>query len=146
MSNSNAQYDGSALTEVVSLAERAALSGYLEETLNLRSDLIGTRAQLQTKLRRIDNAESTKDAAIADDFLQLAVTRYKGVVTAYGQLIESARAILIAETPSYFSPITQPETTGKLLEKRDFLFIALALALGGMLAIIAVLIWPQRQS
>ena len=146
MSNSNAQYDGSALTEVVSLAERAALSGYLEETLNLRSDLIGTRAQLQTKLRRINNAESTKAAAIADDFLQLAVTRYKGVVTAYGQLIESARAILIAETPSYFSPITQPETTGKLLEKRDFLFIALALALGGMLAIIAVLIWPQRQS
>ena len=68
------------------------------------------------------------------------------MVSAYGQLIESARAILIAETPSYFSPITQPNTSGKLLEKRDFLFIALALALGGMLAIIAALVWPQRQS
>ena len=146
MSNNNAQYDGSALTEVVSLAERAALSDYLEQTLNLRSDLISTRAQLQTKLRRIDNAGSTKDAVVADNFLQLAVTRYRDVVTAYGQLIESARAILIAETPSYFSPITQPDTSGRLLEKRDFLFIALALALGGMLAIIAALIWPQRQA
>jgi len=146
VSSNSAQYDGSALTEVVSLAERAALSGYLEETLNLRSDLIGMRAQLQTKRRRIENATSINDAVVTDDFLQLAITRYNDMVTAYGQLIESARAILIAETPAYFSPITQPNTSGKLLEKRDFLFIALALALGGMLAIIAALVWPQRQS
>ena len=145
-SNNNAQYDGSALTEVVSLAERAALSGYLEQTLDLRRKLIGKRAQLQTKLRRIENATSLTDATVADDFLQVAVARYNDVVAAYGQLIESARAILIAETPSYFSPITQPEAAGKLLEKRDFLYIALALALGGMLAAIAALVWPQRQS
>ena len=143
-SSSRAQYDGSALTEVVSLAERAALSSYLEETLDARRVLIAQRATLQTKLRRINNAASVNDSAISEDFLQLSITRYNDVVGAYGELIEAARAMLIAETPSYFSPITQPNTSGRLLEKRDFLFIALALALGGMLAVIAALIWPQK--
>jgi hypothetical protein len=142
--NTNAQYDGSALTEVVSLAERAALSGYFEETLDIRRELITARSSLQTKLRRIENASDLKNTAISDDFSQVAVSQYKDVVAAYGALIEAARSMLIAETPSYFSPITQPNTSGRLLEKRDFLFIALALALGGMLAVIAALIWPQK--
>ena len=143
-SSNGAQYDGSALTEVVSLAERAALSSYLEKTLDDRRELTAERAALQTKLRRINNAASLEDTAISNDFLQLSITRYNDVVSAYGELIEAARAMLIAETPSYFSPITQPNTSGRLLEKRDFLFIALALALGGMLAVIAALIWPQK--
>lgn len=143
-SSSGAQYDGSALTEVVSLAERAALSSYLEKSLDDRRDLTAERAALQTKLRRINNAASLDDTAISKDFLQLSITRYNDVVSAYGELIEAARAMLIAETPSYFSPITQPNTSGRLLEKRDFLFIALALALGGMLAVMAALIWPQK--
>ena len=144
-SSNSAQYDGSALTEVVSLAERAALSSYLEKTLDDRRELTAERAALQTKLRRINNAASLDDSAISNDFLQLSITRYNDVVGAYGELIEAARAMLIAETPSYFSPITQPNTSGsRLLERRDFLFIALALALGGMLAVIAALIWPQK--
>jgi hypothetical protein len=53
--------------------------------------------------------------------------------------------MLIAETPSYFSPITQPfAAEPPLLAKRDMLFVSLALALGGMLAVIAALIWPQK--
>jgi len=144
LNNGSTQYDGSALTEVVSLAERAALSGYLEQTLNARRELTAKRAALQTKLQRIDNAAELANMSVTDDFLKVAVTRYNDVAGAYGGLVEAARAMLIAETPSYFSPITQPNTSGRLLEKRDFLFIALALALGGMLAVIAALIWPQK--
>ena len=48
-------------------------------------------------------------------------------------------------TPSFYSIVTQPRTEGSLIAKRDLLFIALALALGGMLAIIAALVWPQSQ-
>ena len=143
-SSNGAQYDGSALTEVVSLAGRAALSSYLEETLNARRELTAERSALQTKLRRISNAAALEGSTISDDFLQLSMTRYNDVVSAYGELIEAARSMLIAETPSYFSPITQPNTSSRLLEKRDFLFIALALVLGGMLAVIAALIWPQK--
>ena len=144
--NNGAQYDGSALTEVISLAERTALSSYLEETLNLRLDLISERAQLQTKLKRLQEASAGNDTAVNEQFISAAVARYNDVITAYGALIASAREMLIAETPSYFSPITQPATSGKLLERRDFLFIALALALGGMLAVISALLWPQKNA
>ena len=141
----SAQYDGSALTEVVSLAERAALSSYLEKTLDARKELTTTRAALQTKLQRVDSAANLKNEPLTDDFLQVAVTRYNDLVATYGSLVEAARAMLIAETPSYFSPISQPfAAEPPLLVKRDKLFIALALALGAMLAVIAALIWPQK--
>jgi len=143
MGTSTAQYDGSALNEVVALAERAALSDYLTETLNARSVLVTKRGALETKLKRIDDSGLNK-ITISEEFLQNAVARYKDVISSYAALMEAARASLIAETPSYFSPITQPNTSGRLLEKRDFLFIALALALGGMLAVIAALVWPQK--
>jgi hypothetical protein len=132
--------------EVVSLAERAALSGYLEETLNLRRDLISEQAQLQTKLKRLPEALASNKTTVNEEFIAVAVTRYNDVVSAYGALIEAAKKILVAETPSYFSPITQPATSGRLLERRDFLFIALALALGGMLAVISALLWPQKSA
>jgi len=143
MVTSSAQYDGSALNEVVELAERAALSDYLTQTLNARRNLVAERGVLETKLKRIDDS-SLSSISISEEFLQSAVARYKDVISSYAALMEAARASLIAETPSYFSPITQPDTSGKLLERRDLLFIALALALGGMLAVIAALIWPVK--
>ena len=50
------------------------------------------------------------------------------------------------ETPSLYQAMSEVTGSAGLIEKRDALFIALALALGGMLAIIAALVWPQRQS
>ena len=82
---------------------------------------------------------------MSQEFVQIAVERYGDVLIGYNQLIGSARDMLIKQTPSYFSVLTQPATSGKWLEVRDCLFIALALALGAMLAIIAALVWPQRE-
>ena len=54
--------------------------------------------------------------------------------------------MLQANTPSFYNVMTQPDNTeGSLMAKRDVLFIALALALGGMLAIIAALVWPKPE-
>ena len=145
MVTSSAQYNGSALNEVVELAERAALSDYLTQTLNARADLVAARGVLETKLKRIDDS-NLSTVSVSDEFLRSAVTRYKEVIASYTALMEAARASLIAETPSYFSPITQPASSGGLLERRDFLFIALALALGGMLAVISALLWPQKNA
>jgi hypothetical protein len=142
---SSAQYDASALAEVVSLAERAASSAYLEETLNIRRELASERSALQTKLRRIENAAKPGKKAVTDDFLQESIARYRDVVLAYGALIESARSTLISQTPSYFSPLSQPFTEEPpLFARRDILFILLALALGEMLAVIVALVWPPK--
>ena len=66
-------------------------------------------------------------------------------MSSYSELLSTAQTMLKNATPSYYAVITQPDTDGKLIDKRDFLFLALALALGGMLAIIAALVWPQKQ-
>jgi len=43
-----------------------------------------------------------------------------------------------------YQQLTGISSTQKLMEQRDLLFIALALALGGMLAIVMALLWPAR--
>ena len=56
-----------------------------------------------------------------------------------------AQASTLAETSALYQVMR--EVIGeKLLERRDFLFIALALALGGMVAIMAALLWPVRDA
>jgi uncharacterized protein involved in exopolysaccharide biosynthesis len=63
------------------------------------------------------------------------------------KLIGLARDMLTKQVPTYFSPITQPASPPPtpLLTRSDKLFLALALVLGFMLAIIAALVWPQRE-
>ena len=139
------QLDGSALTAVVNLAEQAALSAYLQESLDLRYTLIQDKVALNTKLARLTSGEVTGEDAVSEDFRELATARYTNIVSSYSELLSTAQTMLKNATPSYYAVITQPSTDGKLIDKRDFLFLALALALGGMLAIIAALVWPQKQ-
>jgi hypothetical protein len=50
------QLDGVELSEVVALARKAGLSGYLKQTLDQRSLLSSQRAEVQKRMRRITNA------------------------------------------------------------------------------------------
>jgi hypothetical protein len=143
-SNAGTQLDGSALSAVVNLAEQAALSNYLQESLDLRYALIQEKVELGTKLARLASGEGD-DTAVSSDFRELANLRYTNIVSSYSDLLIKAQTMLKNATPSYYAVMTQPTTDGKLIEKRDFLFLLLALVLGGMLAIIAVLMWPQKR-
>ena len=135
--------DGGALSQVVSLAEQASSARYLQATLEKRFQLVEEKANLQARLERITQ---TSDAAeVTEGFVEMATGRYQTLVGGYGDLLRRAKEIVSEVTPSYYAITTQPKTEGSLLSTRDFLFIALALTLGGMLAIIAALVWPQRQ-
>ena len=138
------QLDGNALSAVVNLAEQAALSNYLQNSLDQRYELIKQRAASATRLERINSDAAGEQ--VGSDFVELAKARYESIISSYKDILKRAQAILIAKTPSFYSVITQPDTEGSLVTKRDLLFIALAIALGGMLAIIAALVWPQRQN
>ncbi len=136
------QLDGNALSAVVNLAEQAALSNYLQDSLDLRYELIKQLAASTTRLERINL--DTSDAQIDNNFIELASTRYQSITRNYADILKRSQAILIAKTPSFYSIVTQPETEGELVSQRDLLFIALAIAMGGVFAIIAALVWPQR--
>ena len=143
--NAGTQLDGSALSTVVNLAEQAALSSYLQESLDLRYELIQEKVALGTKLARLASSEKN-DTAVTSDFRELANIRYTNIVSTYSDLLITAQKMLKNATPSYYAVMTQPAVMGgALFQKRDFLYLTLAMALGGMLAIIAALVWPQKQ-
>ena len=75
------------------------------------------------------------------NFYSAAFQRFSALQDDYVGLVQQAQASALAETPALYQVMT--EIMGqKLLERRDFLFIALALALGGMVAVISALLWP----
>ena len=86
------------------------------------------------------------DTSVTGGFVEQATKRYQRIVVGYDDMLNKAKAIVTSTTPSFYSISTEPDTEGSLIAKRDFLFLALAIALGGMLAIIAALLWPQRQA
>ena len=140
-SSDTLQMDGGGLASLVNLAEQAALSGYLRDSLNARFELIQRRGVLSTRLDRISS--DTLTGQISKSFIETALIRYEAITSSYGDILGRAQSVLQANTPSFYSVMTQPNTVGSLFDKRDHLYIALAIALGGMLAIIAALVWPK---
>ena len=146
VSGNTAQLDGSALTAVVNLAEQAALATYLQDSLDQRYELVKQKSELTTRLARIQPRTKGGKSAIDDDFRQQAFTRYSMIMQGYRDLLLEAQRLVKAQRPAYYSVITQPSTEGTRFEARDLLFLALAIALGGMLAVIAALVWPKPSS
>ena len=139
--------DGGALSQVVTLAEQASLSKYIQESLEQKYELISEKARLEGRLERM-RPESDMGAgrSVTGGFVEKATQRYQTIVVGYDDMLKKAKAIVRSTTPSFYSITTQPDTEGSLIAKRDFLFLALAIVLGGILAIVAALLWPQRRA
>ena len=135
--------DGGAFSQVISLAEQASLSKFIETTLKRRYQLVEKKALLQARVDRMSTGIRA-EANVSDGFRSQATERYQTIVAGYDDMLTKAKEIASATTPAFYSVITQPATEGSLIAKRDLLFLALAISLGGMLAVIAALVWPQR--
>ena len=139
--------DGGAFSQVISLAEQASLSKYIEASLEKKYELIAEKAELQARLERMrPDRNAGQRKSVTGGFIEKATERYVSIITGYDDMFNKAREIAGATTPSFYSITTQPATEGTLIAKRDLLFLALATALGGMLAVIVALVWPTRQS
>ena len=64
------------------------------------------------------------------------------IQTNYKALLSAAQTTAEREIPALYRVTSAVTSNEKLLEKRDLLFIALALSLGGMLAVIIALLLP----
>jgi hypothetical protein len=143
---SQMQLDSGALGQLVSLSRSASLSEYLQASLDQRFELVKAEAEITTRLAKMG---STSGASISQvkvldtNFYATAGEKLQVLTGNYLALLETAQASALSETPSLHQVIT-PVQGQKLLERRDFLFIALALALGGMVAVISALLWPAK--
>ena len=146
---SQIQLESDALGQLVSLSKAASLAEYLQQTLNQRLEIVSTQASINTRLSKMGSSESAMNLNGADsldaNFYSAAFQRFSSLQDDYVGLVEQAQARALAETPALYQVMT--EVMGeKLLERRDFLFIALALALGGMVAVISALLWPAQRN
>ena len=144
--SSQIQLESDALGQLVSLSTAASLAEYLQETLNQRLDFVSERARINTRLAKMGSGDAGLQLdtdSLDANFYSAAFQKFQNLQSHYEGLVAQAQASALAETPALYQVMT--EVMGeRLLERRDFLFIALALALGGMLAILAALLWPTR--
>ena len=142
------QLESGALGQLVSLSRAASLSEYLQESLNQRLAIVQTKAEIATRLAKMGEFSDARLANIGTleaNFYASATKMVQEITQSYAALLRVAQASALAETPALYQVMT-PVQGQKLLERRDFLFIALALALGGMLAVIGALVWPVREN
>ena len=144
---SQMQLESGALGQLVSLSRAASLSEYLQESLNKRLEIVQTKARITTRLAKMGDVSDPRLAnigALNANFYASASERLQEISLNYAALLKAAQDSALAETPALYQVMT-PVQGQRLLERRDFLFIALALALGGMLAVISALLWPSRE-
>jgi hypothetical protein len=145
---SDVQLGAGALVSLVNLSKAASLAEYLQETLDKRLTIVNDQSVIATRMAKMgldgNSSDSIEGATLDANFYVAALARFSRIQDNYSGLLAQAQATALAETPSLYQVST--EIIGaKLLERRDFLFIALALALGGMVAVISALLWPAKQ-
>jgi hypothetical protein len=143
---SQIQLESDALGQLVSLSKAASLAEYLQQTLNQRLDIVSEQASINTRLAKMGSGDASLKLdtnSLDANFYSAAFQKFQNLQANYEGLVAQAQASALAETPALYQVMT--EVMGeKLLERRDFLFIALALALGGMIAVISALLWPSK--
>lgn len=143
---SQMQIQGDALGQLVSLSQQASLSEYLQDSFNTRLERVNTKAELESQLKKMGGAAQTasRPFALSEEFMAESKNRYDTIERDYRNLLGAAQTTAEREIPVLYRVTSVVTSDEKLLEKRDLLFIALALALGGMLAIIIALLLPPK--
>ena len=144
---SQIQLESDALGQLVSLSKAASLAEYLQQTLNQRLDIVSEQARINTRLAKMGSGDTSLKLdtnSLDANFYSAAFQKFQNLQANYEGLVAQAQASALAETPALYQVMT--EVMGeKLLERRDFLFIALALTLGVMLAVISALVWRTKE-
>ncbi len=143
---SQMQIQGDALGQLVSLSQQASLSEYLQDSFNTRLERVNAKAELESQLKKMGGGAQTagKPFTLSEDFMMDSYQRYATIQSNYKALLSAAQTTAEREIPALYRVTSAVASDEKLLEKRDLLFIALALALGGMLAIIIALLLPPK--
>jgi len=126
----------------VTLSRTASLAEYLQASFDERIELIQRKATINTRLQKMGDGDG--DGPLSDEFVLVAAERFTSIKKLYGALLLDAQKTARAEAPSLYEVGTEVQGN-RLLQRRDFLFIALALAIGGMIAVITAFLAPARR-
>ena len=89
------------------------------------------------------NPNNVERAVLGADFYSAALSAFSKAQDTYSGLLSQAQTTALAETPTLYQISTDVKGEN-LFDRRDFLFLALALALVGMCANVTALLWPTE--
>ena len=144
--SSQVQIEGDALNQLVTLSRSASLAEYLQTSFDERMELIQKKANINTRLQKMGDPSgsgSGSGSLLSEGFIGIAGDKLKNIISLYKSLLTEAQTTARRETPTLYAVTSQIQGE-KLIQKRDGLYIALALALGGMIAIVIALLLPGR--
>ncbi len=130
------QVDGGALADIITLANQASLSAYLQTIFEAQRTLIDERARIQTRIDRIEQVGKVDVA-----FANAAQTKLDYIVETYNELLANARAQTKSEFKSFYRPIVMPSTVRDSWTLQGLLAFVACLFLGMLTGLVAALAW-----
>lgn len=132
------EIDGSALDDIVTLANQASLSNYLQTLFDKQSSLISQRAELRTRIDRI-----AQSGVVDARFTSLAQSRLDYIINTYNELLKNARSQTRTEFASLYRPISPPTIVSESWTRRAILSISGGLLMGVLFGLLATLVWRR---
>jgi hypothetical protein len=135
------QLSGDAIEDIAALVNRSALAEYLTELYERKAEMISKRAELKLQIRKVEGGVGFGPELIAG-----AEADLNRLVKSYAGLLTRAREMNQRNAGELHQALGAPITTGSLLPPRAPLILALAIVLGGFIAILLALLLPGRKS
>ena len=129
------------LNQIINLSNQASLSEYLRQVLTDRRDLVGQRSSLQTELNRslVDIVPQKNE-----DLRNRSRLEFSSLKKEYASLLITARDTSKQNYGNFFQPIGAPNVVKSIWPPKAFLILAMSVMLGGLIAFMAALVWPNR--
>lgn len=128
----NIQLDSGALSQVVSLAERASNAQYLQNLLNQRQTATEEIAAIR---RRVDLIQTPTDASVGSEFAEVAYSEFNRIKESYNNLAANARTQAEDRSGALYRPLTSAVVEGRLIDTRS---IVLAMAIVALMLFVAI--------
>ena len=135
------QVTGDAISDIVNLVNKSALSEYLTELYEKKQELVFQRAELNLRLSKIE-----EDFDYGSDFLTVAESKLNALNADYVELLVAAREMNRQNNKTLSTSLGSPHRAGSLIPKRGILIILLSVVAGGFVAAVAALLMPVRQT
>jgi hypothetical protein len=132
-----------ALNQIIELTNRASLVDYVKGVFKDRQEMVEETSALQMEIDRLQEATQSRSSP---EFRSAAATELAKLTASYQELLSSARTRMTDMAGELYVPQSGPTTATSLVSFRNLLAFPFALAVGGILSLLLVLLWPARRA
>jgi hypothetical protein len=133
------QVTGDAISDIVNLVNKSSLSEYLTELYEKKQLFIRERSELNRRLSKFQ-----EEVEFGSDLIKISEDKLNALNQDYVVLLVAAREMNRQNNKTLGQSLGSPHRAGSLIPKRGILIILLSVVAGGLLAVGAALLMPDR--